>query len=342
MNHDQAELTPPEANETAPLKKFAPDEMLTCDACLRANAPTRARCLYCGATLAGAVNTTAAQPQELSQTPTSSDVHYIVIRGGAETSIADSVVTSLAGRWQLKMPDVQAALSSASPLPLLCASNQDQADQFVSELAGLGIQSLSIKDLDLKTSVESRKIHTLEFADAGLTGIAKSPGRRLFSTWDDPALIVTGRLHTNRVEADERQGRAGSKPLDRRELTTDESVLDIYARSPEPPWRIFMTDFDFSCLKERKGLTAFDNFKELIRMLSECSSAEVADGYVSVRPQLAKFWPLTTTTTRNRSQRIRARSKDVSIVTTTDNENQFNTYSRLLWLMKMHEMEANR
>src|SRR6267142_2029555 len=32
-------------------QSFAAAEMITCDACLRANPPTRANCLYCGATL---------------------------------------------------------------------------------------------------------------------------------------------------------------------------------------------------------------------------------------------------------------------------------------------------
>src|ERR1041384_881090 len=35
----------------ADMRAFAPDQLVACPACLRANAPTRQRCLYCGATL---------------------------------------------------------------------------------------------------------------------------------------------------------------------------------------------------------------------------------------------------------------------------------------------------
>src|SRR6476646_6746013 len=47
---DESWLVPDAAAEP-PLRKFAPEEMLTCAACLRTNAPTRAQCMYCGAAL---------------------------------------------------------------------------------------------------------------------------------------------------------------------------------------------------------------------------------------------------------------------------------------------------
>jgi hypothetical protein len=73
---DESWLVPDTAVE-APLKKFAPDEMLTCADCLRLNAPTRAQCMYCGASL----NEAAAAPdvETVTDAETGEARHYVVV-----------------------------------------------------------------------------------------------------------------------------------------------------------------------------------------------------------------------------------------------------------------------
>ena len=48
---DSAGLLDADASRDVKLKSFSADELLTCDVCLRANPPTRAACIYCGAAL---------------------------------------------------------------------------------------------------------------------------------------------------------------------------------------------------------------------------------------------------------------------------------------------------
>ena len=48
---DNAGMLDTGASPDTQLKTFTPDELLTCDVCLRANPPTRTGCLYCGAPL---------------------------------------------------------------------------------------------------------------------------------------------------------------------------------------------------------------------------------------------------------------------------------------------------
>ena len=49
---DELPFIAEDAGATPASRAFAPVEMVACEACLRANAPTRMNCLYCGAALA--------------------------------------------------------------------------------------------------------------------------------------------------------------------------------------------------------------------------------------------------------------------------------------------------
>jgi len=179
----------------------------------------------------------------------------------------------------------------------------------------------------------------LEFAESGVTAVSKNGRERVFAKWPDLSLIVTGRLLTHRVEVDERRSGSAIKPLDRREFTGDKSIIDLYSVSCEAPWRIVVSDFDFSCLAERKGLTAFDNAATLIRILMERSNAERNDSYVRAKAVLANVWPLENTTSESRSRRPRAGRKDIARVNASSNETQFNNYSRLVWYLKLRELQ---
>ena len=153
-------------------------------------------------------------------------------------------------------------------------------------------------------------------------------------------LVVIGRLQTHRSEVEERRRRGGLKPIARREVTDDESLLDLYVRSSEAGWRISASNFDFSCLGDRKTLTAFDNFKALINLLRERSAVEIDESYIRMRPLLADVWALQKQTRKGAWRRSGAGKYDMSTVTTTDNETQFNNYSRLLWFLKTRSLNV--
>jgi hypothetical protein len=317
----------------AETRRFTPGELLTCDSCLRANAPTRTQCLYCGAELEPAGS---ALPPELPL-PDRNRV-YVVARLRSGQSIANAVVDRLAETFQFKPAELQAGISTAAPLPLTSAS-PEQATQLLSELQEYGLETFSIQESEVQTSPANTKIRSLEFSETTLSALTTSPAQNLRADWSDLALIVSGRLQTNRVEVDERQSRNSIKHLDRRELSQDETVIDLYMKS-ETAWRIGAHDFDFSALGEQKSLTAFDNLRALIDVLTRRSGAELNDAYARIRPLLAVTWPLETASSKARSRRPRASRKDVSVVTATDNTAQFNNYSRLAWMVKHLELEG--
>jgi len=335
----------PEPDETLPAapaaagaepRQFAPEELLTCDSCLRANAPTRTQCLYCGAGL-GAISSRSRSELPFAGTGPEANRIYIVARTGPGQAIAHSVLEQLAERLQFKPAELQAGFASCGPLPLTNASREEAAE-LLSELQAGGFDAFSIPVSEVETSLAARKIRALEFTATSLSALTTSPVQQLGAAWSDLSLIVSGRLQINRVEVDERQSRNSIKYLDRRELSHDESVIDLYVKS-DAAWRIGATDFDFSCLGEQIGLTAFENLRALIELLLRRSGAELNDAYTRIRPLLNVMWPLETTSSKSRSRRPRASPKDVSVVTATDNTVQFDNYSRLAWGVKLAGVE---
>ena len=330
---DESWLVPDAAAE-APLKRFAPDEMTTCGACLRANAPTRAECMYCGAPLNQAAASSAVAAATAQQDDDAK--HYIVVHVQAGQSIDDSVMDQIAARFQLNPDELRTAFSAGAPLPLTAASSDQDSMKIVSELNALGIESRVVLGVNLKKNLAHVNIRALEFAEDGVTALSRIGKQRLAARPGEIALMVTGRLLVHRVEIDERRSRSSVKALDRREISQDQSVIDLYTQSSEAPWRITVNDFDFSCLGERKGLTAFENVKALIALLKERTPAELNDAYARIKPVLAHVWPLQNTASQGRSRRPRAGRHDFSVINCSDNEAQFNNYSRLVWYLK-HE-----
>src|SRR6185295_4789815 len=111
--------------------------------------------------------------------------------------------------------------------PLIQASTSKQADEIIEEFRRFGIPASLIKNEDLKPASANKKIRALEFSDAGVAGWVGTPAERLFTSWEDLTLLVTGRLQMNNVEDVVRRKRGGQKPVVRRELTNDESIFDL-------------------------------------------------------------------------------------------------------------------
>jgi hypothetical protein len=216
---------------------------------------------------------------------------------------------------------------------LASASRAEDATRIASELQSLGIERASFSAVKLESDIVPVGIRALQFGDGSITAISRIGKKPLSARLSDLQLIVTGRLLVHRVEVDERRSRSAVKPLDRRELSQDQSIIDLYLESSAEPWRIIVNDFDFSCLEERKALTAFDNARALIELLKERTPATVNDSYAQVRSVLANIWPLQSTASQSRSRRPRAGRNEFSTVTASDNEAQFNNYSRLVWNM---------
>lgn len=345
---DKAEALGLEVSDARP-QRFAPAEMVTCNECLRANPPTRSICLYCSAVLPVSRNAHAEAPREatgqidqIDQPANPSDVGYVVLAPNQTNAVAESSLAAIASLLHLRTNEMEIAVGAGCAVPLARVASSEQAALLADKLRALGIGVDTVREDTLRLDLPCRKIRALEISDDGLAATPMNGGKA-GARWDDLILIVTGRLLVNHVEVEERQRRGRPKPLDTRELSSDEPVVDLYMRSDEPGWRISSSSFDFSCLGTEKAKTAFENFTTLINLLrARAPKIGVDDSYRSLRALLRNVWPLEPQTRKGEWRRSGAGKVDVSTVTTIDNEIQFNSYSRLRQRLKLRELEGGQ
>ena len=342
---DKAALLSVEIGAEAKPRSFTPAEMITCDECLRANPPTRTNCFYCAASLPLAENHQETQlTPKAAESPTiAGDRCYIVALPNQTNVIAESSLAEIAALLHFQAVELESVISTGRAAPLASTDTSDQAKRLEDQLRALGVESIIITEEALKPDIDNRETHALEISDDSLAAVPFRGGENISARWDDLILVVTGRRLVNRVEVEERRRRGRHEPLDNRELFSDESVLDLYTRSNEVGWRISAGSFDFSCLGQAKAMTAFENFTTLIELLlARGKNIENDDLYGRLRPVLANVWPLEKRTRKGDWRRSGAGKYDVSTVTTTDNEAQFNHYSRLRLCLRLRELEGGR
>ena len=91
---DGTGLLDADAGRDVKLKSFTPDELLTCDVCSRANAPTRAACMYCGAPLTSKTTISSPETEAEPQTATVSTACYVVVPPELLSEINDILLRS--------------------------------------------------------------------------------------------------------------------------------------------------------------------------------------------------------------------------------------------------------
>jgi len=235
------------------------------------------------------------------------------------------------------------ALALAQPLPIARIPAQEDATAIVGGLRGLGIEGAIIPNGDLQMELSSTKIRALVCSDDSLTAIPGGGVAQVSVGWDEVALLVTGRLLSNRVEVEERTSRGRKQTVDSRQFSSDEAVLDIYAKTQRANWRIVAGSFDFSCLGPAKSVTTFQNFTALINFLRErATTAEFDDSYLRARPILETLWPQEQQMRKGELRRRGSSKFDSATVTTTDNEAQFTRYSRLKHCLRMRALEEDK
>ncbi len=337
------------ASEARP-PSFALAEMITCDGCLRANPPTRAHCLYCGADLPVTGNEQDSEPaaEAIGSTAGStagpaanvSDGYYTVLAPNQTNIPSESSLSEIASLLHLKIPEVQNVFDEGRSVPVARAATAEQAAKLTNKLQAMGIEARTFSAEGLDLDIPTRKVRALELSEDGFTRVLVSGGGKVSTAWDDLVLIIAGRLLVNRVEVEERRRRGRPEPLDTRHLFSDESVLDLYTKSDDAGYRISSSSFDFSCLGSVKAMTAFENFTALLNLLgARAPNVEVDASYVNLRPVLANVWPLEPQTRKGEWRRSGAGKYDIATVTTTDNEAQFNRYSRLRHRLRLRELE---
>jgi hypothetical protein len=324
-------------------RPFAPEQMVACEECLRANAPTRMTCLYCGAALPRTKESAALwRPtlKKLEEWEHGFNVVTLPRGAGALTSDAADEAASL---LRLDPGALKEIVVQGRALPLARAASADEAWLIVERLRELGLGTEVFPDDVLAR--RPLRVRAFEFEEEALvcrTGPESEPRR---VPWSEVVLLVTGRVVSRRVEVAERKRGLGgrSETVETRELMSDEAVLDLYTSFVDEHeaqgaggagFRVMSGGFDYSCLGAGKGLLAAENFNALVAALRErAPSAAHNEEYTRLRPLLSDVWPSAERTESLGLRRERAGRFNTEAVTTVSNETQFTRYARLRHLL---------
>ena len=310
---------------------FAPEEMIRCEECLRANPPTRFACLYCSAALPLNESTAHLRKPILRQ-PEKTQLGFNCILVGVDSlpSYGDSL-TKAAGLLKLRPESLQTILAIKTPMPLARTASREEAQLVDDRLRELGFRTVVLSDDDLGRDDTVIRVRSLELDDNSLllrqAGVLSS----IDILWDELCLIVSGRLVDQKVEVTERVSRRlENEILDTSQFFSDEPVFDLYSLKDDRTFRIETNSFDFSCLQSQKSFIAGENLRKLQELIcSRCSSLQLDSAYNELRSILQFVWPSDQETQSRGWRRERPGKYSLGAVTANTNRAQFTRYSRL-------------
>ncbi|HKV36501.1 MAG TPA: hypothetical protein VJP89_19325 [Pyrinomonadaceae bacterium] len=308
---------------------FTPDQMITCDECLRANPPTRINCLYCSVPLP-ATESSVRLRKPMLRRPEKHQLGYNTIYLPGDDLPAEAV-REAATLLKLKEPDLERVLSENVPLPLARTASREEAELIFGRLQDLGFRVVTLVDEGVVKRVKS-----MAFAESHLVINSGHSQDEVAVPWSNILLFVPARLIEKRVELKEVKSRRGENELlDASEFFSDETVIDIYLSTHSKTWRVSASGFDFSCLRSEKALVANENLTRLQRRLvAQAPNARFDDSYNRLRPLLDLVWGPEQETKSSGWRRERPGKLSLGMATINSNESQFTRYSRLLYYMR--------
>lgn len=332
----------PKDNENIPLpltgpiepsepQGFAPDQMIRCDECLRANPPTRVACLYCSAALP-MTKESARLRKPVLRPPQKHQTAFNNILLPSDSELTDEAVSEAAELLKLSAESLKRIIAERVPLPVVCTASREEADLVLDRLREVGLETMVLSDDDLGASETSvKRIKSMNVDNEYL--ILQQAGTRDQTEvrWQDIVLIVTGRLFVKRVEIQERKTRRSENEIvQSSEFSSDEAVVDFYTSTQPQTWRVNANGFDFSCLGNQKTLIANENISRLQQFIAaNAPHAKVDDAYKKLRQILDLVWTAQQETQSSGWRRERPGKLSVGVATINSNEAQFTRYSRL-------------
>lgn len=323
---------------------FALDQMVRCEACLRANPPTRTSCLYCGAQLPANEESAALQKPTLRRLEKWEQGFNVILVPGSVAHLTAERLPEIAELLRLNVEDLRRIIETREPLPIARATTPDEAALIERRLGEMNLKVLVIADVDLEQEESATKrVRALDLTEDALVLYSAGGPESWRVPWNELLLLIVGRIFVREIEVQERRNRRAENLLvDAREMSTDESVLDIYAAQGNKAWRITASNFDFSCLGAQKQWVAAQNFSTLIGTLrAKATEAIYDDSYNRMRFALNLVWPLEQETESRGWRRAGMGRVSTEAVTKSDNEIQFTRYSRLRHYLHQHQAELN-
>lgn len=313
---------------------FTPEQMISCDECLRANPPTRINCLYCNVPLP-LTESSVLLRKPILRRPEKHQLGYNTILLQNSERFSPEAIHEAATLVKLKEPEFERILSVGVPLPVARTASREEA-----ELIGDRLQRLGFRIVTLVDEGTVKRVRSMVFEDLQLVLNPDHPKDEVPVGWSTIVLLVPARLIEKRVEVKEvKSRRAENEILDTSEFFSDQPVIDIYLSTLTETWRISASGFDFSCLASQKALVANENMTRLQRrLLAQATNARFDDSYNRLRPILDLVWGPEQETKSSGWRRERPGKLSLGMATINSNESQFTRYSRLLYYLTSQQL----
>jgi len=343
LQFDDEEIPP--LGDAEPLSSdvrgFAPEQMVRCVTCLRANPPTRTSCLYCAAQLPKTEANAALQRPALRKLEKWEQGFNVILLPKTEAQGSEEVLKEITQLLRLEQEELRRIVETTLPLPVARAATREEASLIECKLKEIGMNALVISDADLTPNNRAQKrACAFELNESELVAHSAGGGDALHLAWTEVVLLVAGRLVTRKIEERSSGRKAENEIVNARQVSTDETVVDIYTAQSDGGFRVTASNFDFSCLGAQKSLITAQNFSTLTKLLRErASEAIYDDSYNRARRALETVWPVEQHTEARGWRRERPGRVNTEAVTTSDNETQFTRYSRLRHYLSLHHTE---
>lgn len=309
-------------------ENFKPEELLDCPRCTRRNAPTRLKCIYCGAALPV---TQTAHLKRLSRKLEAWENGFNIIFLPREQISDESKLGEIAKMLRLETDELRKIVEAETPLPAARAESEQEAEIISKKLRENGFDSIVLSDKKLEIETLPRRLRRIEFFADKIVFILFNTDEIVEISPENLCLTVSGALFERRIEVLQKHRRGKeNKTLQTSELSADELLIDVYTQDDAIGYRISSRGFDFSCLETEKELLAGGNMKKLSKKLRAfATTAKFDDDYRRVRAELGSVWTVEEKTDSKGVQKKGFGQYNLESVTTINNLLQFARYSRL-------------
>jgi len=303
-------------------------EMIACSRCGRLSPPDRATCLYCGKELPVTEISKNVAPKHLRR-PESWENGFNIIFISVTEDAADVNVQTAADALSVDAQIIKKTVDLGGPLPLFRAGSEADAMRLSTFLRSNGLACAIIADEMLAADTPPRRVRRVDFSDDAIRLALFNTGEIVEANREEVGLFVTGAIIETKTETSEKRKRGKSEVLDQAEVSSDETVLDIYLRDDAMGYRITAAGFDFSGLGAKKTLLAVNNMKtladELFRLAPEAKQAN----YFECDAVLNKVWELDERTATDGLQRVGLGKTAIKRTGRASNLRQFTKFSRM-------------
>ncbi len=247
----------------------------------------------------------------------------------------ESAVAALAAALQIEPGEAESFIAAAKPAPVARTHTRQEAEMIALLVRSCGLGASVVADEDLHIETELIRARRIERGESELqvhhtAGVMAVPVAEI-------RLFVMGALREIRIDYTEGSTGLRGQPgnvLDTSEFRSDEILIDVYTSSLDKSFRIKSDAFDYSGLVWPLSFRAEVNFQSAIAALRAAAPQATFDNdFTRMRNLLSHAWP---ERTRNEAQGIKRTGLAYRPVAkssvTSDNRDQFERYSRLMFL----------